>query len=225
MARGVNGALIRAPEVRRVSAMDFLFQSPITLALVAANVAVSLLGFSNREFFEQNAFWIAPIKNANEYHRFVTSAFLHVSPTHLLINMYVLWEFGGELENALGVSRYLMLYFGALLAGNAWEYFDNINKPDYRAVGASGATSGIILAFSVLAPFATLGLFFIIPMWAIVAGVGFIVVSFFLSQRDNTMIAHGAHLGGALAGAVLTFLLVPGSLGNLIAEISAKLGG
>ncbi len=196
---------------------------PVTLSLIAANVLVSLIGLSNRDFFEDNNFWIAPIRKG-QWWRFVTSAFLHVNATHLLINMFVLWQFGSLLEYNLGAPTFLIIYFGSLLAGNAWEYVDNRTKPDYRAVGASGATSGVVLSFSVLAPFALLGIFFIIPMWAIVAAVLFITVSFVLSQRDNTMIAHGAHLGGALAGAALTFVLVPGSWSALMTQIAERLG-
>jgi membrane associated rhomboid family serine protease len=138
--------------------------------------------------------------------------------------MFVLWQFGGVLERELGATTFLIIYFGSLFAGNAWEYIDKRDQPDYRAVGASGATSGIVLAFSVLAPFAVLYLLFILPMWAIVAAVLFISVSFFLSQRPNTMIAHGAHLGGALTGAALTFLLVPGAWSALLAQIAERLG-
>ncbi|MBR9808162.1 MAG: rhomboid family intramembrane serine protease [Alphaproteobacteria bacterium] len=197
---------------------------PVTLSLIAANILVSMIGLSNRDFFEENNFWIAPIRQNKQYWRFVTSAFLHVNATHLLINMYVLWEFGRHLERALGAGVFLLIYFGSLLAGNIWEYVDNLNKPDYRAVGASGATSGVILSFSVLAPFALLGVFFIIPMWAIVAAVLFITISFILSRRENTMIAHGAHLGGALAGGVLTLLLVPGAWTSLVRQIAERLG-
>lgn len=201
-----------------------MMEYPVTISLIAANILVSLIGLSNRDFFEDNSFWIQPIREDNQWWRFVTSAFLHVNGTHLFINMFVLWEFGRVLERSLGASTFLIIYFGSLLAGNAWEYFDKKNQPDYRAVGASGATSGVVLSFSMLAPFAMLGLFFIIPMWAIVAAILFISVSFFLSRRPNTMIAHGAHLGGALAGAALTFLLVPGSWDRLLAQIAERLG-
>lgn len=199
-------------------------QAPVTLALIALNVVVSMIGFQNRAFFEQNAFWVAPIRQQGQWHRFIVSAFLHVNTLHLLVNMYVLYEFGGVLEHILGPIGFIALYAASLLAGNAWEYVANFNKADYRAVGASGATSGVILGFCLLYPFAMLGLFFIIPVWAIVAGVGFIIISFLLSQRDNTLIAHGAHLGGALAGGAVTLFLVPGAWGNLVAQITDKLG-
>ena len=201
-----------------------MMEFPVTISLIAANVLVSLIGLSNRDFFEDNNFWIAPIRDGRQWWRFVTSAFLHVNATHLFINMFVLWEFGRVLERILGATTFLIIYIGSLLAGNIWEYVDKKNQPDYRAVGASGATSGVVLSFSVLLPFAMLGLFFIIPMWAIVAAALFISVSYFLSRRPNTMIAHGAHLGGALAGAALTFLLVPGSWSRLLSQIAERLG-
>ena len=159
-----------------------MMEFPVTISLIAANVLVSLIGLSNRDFFEDNNFWIAPIRDGRQWWRFVTSAFLHVNATHLFINMFVLWEFGRVLERILGATTFLIIYIGSLLAGNIWEYVDKKNQPDYRAVGASGATSGVVLSFSVLLPFAMLGLFFIIPMWAIVAAALFISVSYFLSR-------------------------------------------
>jgi len=198
---------------------------PVTLGLIVTNVLVSLIGLASRNFFEDNSFWIGPIREGGQWWRFVTSAFLHVNLTHLLVNMFVLWEFGRHIERWLGAPVFLIIFSGSLLAGNLWEYFDNRSNPDYKAVGASGATSGIILSFSILSPFALLGLFFIIPMWAIVAAILFITVSFILSQKENTLIAHGAHLGGALAGGLLTFFLVPGAWSNLLEKIAERIGG
>lgn len=204
--------------------MEALLSSPATFGLLAANIIASLIAFSNREFYEQNLFWIAPINQGGQLHRFITSAFLHVNPTHLFINMYVLWMFGIVLESILGTGGFLLLYFGGVLGGNLWEYVDKRNTPDYRAVGASGATSGVVLAFCLFYPFRLLYLFFAIPMWSIVFGVGYIVISYILSQRDRTMIAHGAHLGGALAGLVIALLLKPEAWSQLMAQVAEKLG-
>jgi len=200
--------------------MEALATAPATMALLAANIIVSLIGFSNREMFDQNSFWIAPIKNQNQWYRFVTSGFLHVNGPHLLINMYVLYTFGVFLESKiLGTSGFLMVYFASLLGGSAWEYMTKKNQPNFRAVGASGATSGVILAFSLFLPFATLLLFFVIPMPAIVLAVGFIGVSYYLSGKKGGLIAHGAHLGGALAGLATAIALRPEAVGRLIQQV------
>jgi len=158
--------------------MEALTSAPATMALLAANIIVSLIGFSNREMFEQNAFWIAPIRQGKQWYRFVTAGFLHVNQLHLIINMYVLYSFGTLLESkVLGTQGFLLVYFASLLGGSAWEYVTKKDQPNYRAVGASGATSGTILAFSLFFPFATLLLFFVIPMPAIVLAIGFIGVA------------------------------------------------
>jgi membrane associated rhomboid family serine protease len=115
---------------------------------------------------------------------------------------------------------------GALIGGNAWALLENKNKPFYRALGASGATSGIVMSFILFRPFEPLMIFpipFFMP--AVVLGLAFIVVSAVLAQRENKTIGHEAHLGGALAGLLLTILLEPVAFTNFANEISQALGG
>ena len=204
--------------------MNALLVYPATLVLIAMNVIASVFAFNNRDFFDRFCFWIGPIRQGEEWYRFVTSAFLHVNGLHLLINMYVLYMFGQILEAYVGSGGFLILYFASLLGGNLWEYADKHNEAGYRAVGASGATSGVITGFCLFFPFTMLYLFFAIPMWAIVFGVGFIVGSFILSQRDQTMVAHGAHLGGALTGLVIAMLLRPEAWRQMIEQVANRIG-
>ncbi|MEO0785810.1 MAG: rhomboid family intramembrane serine protease [Pseudomonadota bacterium] len=195
--------------------MNFLTQFPITTALIAANLAASFYAFSNRDFYEQNLFRVGNITKGNEWHRVVTSGFLHVDPMHLLFNMYALFLFGRILEQVLGPLGYLIVYFGALVGASFWMLWDKRNNLSYSAVGASGAVSGVILGFCLFAPFAQLYVFFI-PMPAIVFGALFIGISLYLSQRQNAIIAHGAHLGGALAGLALTALVYPAAITSFL---------
>ena len=204
--------------------METLLNAPATIALIIANLLMSWHAFSNKPFYEKHLFRVGSIRQGKEWSRFVSSAFLHVNGIHLIINMYVLYEFGRILESVLGTIGFVVLYVVSLLAGNAWEYVANYNNPNYRSVGASGATSGIILAFCLFFPFATLLLFFVIPMWAIFLAVLFIGGSYYLSKKQNTMIAHGAHLGGALAGLVVAMILQPSALGNLIEQVVQMIG-
>jgi len=195
--------------------MNFLTQFPITTALIAANLAASFYAFSNRDFYEQNLFRVGNITKSNEWHRVVTSGFLHVDPMHLLFNMYALFLFGRILEQVLGPLGYLIVYFGALVGASFWMLWDKRNNLSYSAVGASGAVSGVILGFCLFAPFAQLYVFFI-PMPAIVFGALFIGISLYLSKRQNAIIAHGAHLGGALAGLALTALVYPAAITSFL---------
>ena len=206
--------------------MEVFYQSPATFVLIAANVIASMIAFSNPRFMEQNLFHVGPILQGREWHRIVTSGFLHGGFFHLLINMYVLYGFGRLLEypNVLGTGGFLIVYGAALLGGSFWSLLENRRKPDYRALGASGATSGIILSVCLFAPFATL-ILFVIPMPAVVFGVVFIVLSAILAQRENKVIGHEAHLGGALSGLIATMLVRPDALSIFSEQVAARLGG
>ncbi len=200
--------------------MEYLNQFPITSALIAANIVASLIAFAVPDFFEQNLFRVAPILKKGEWHRVITSAFLHVNSTHLLMNMFVLYMFGPILESVLGVGGYLLVYFASLLGASFWMLADKRSEPDYSAVGASGAVSGVVLAFCLFQPFRMLYLFFLVPMPAVVFGIGYIALSFWLSRRESTMIAHGAHLGGALAGLAATLLVYPEVIGIFARQLT-----
>ena len=80
----------------------------------------------------------------------------------------------------------MIIYFAALLGGNAWALLENRTKPSYRALGASGATSGIVMSFILFRPFEPLMIFpipFFMP--AVVLGIVFVVGSAILAQREN----------------------------------------
>ena len=199
---------------------------PVTSTLIAANVIASLIALFNLAFMEKNLFHVGPIRDNREYHRMLTSGFLHGGLLHLFVNMYVLYMFGGYVEYELGAVSYLIVYFAALIGGNAWALLENKNKPTYRALGASGATSGIVMAFILFRPFEQLMIFpipFFMP--AVIIGVLFVVASAILSQRENKAIGHEAHLGGALAGILATIAVEPDTLSSFSAEVARALGG
>ncbi len=204
--------------------MEYLASFPATSALIAANLVASAIAFNNRDFFAQNAFIVGPILKGHEYHRVVTSGFLHVALWHLLFNMYPLFGFGAYVEARLGMVNYLLIYTASLLGGSLWSLVEKKDQPRYAAVGASGAISGILLAFGLMEPFAEILAFFIIPMPAIVFCLAFILISALLSQRQNAFFGHDAHLGGAIAGLVTTLLVSPGLFNQFLADLSAYLG-
>lgn len=206
--------------------MEQMLTTPVTSLLIAGNVIASLIALSNPSFMAKNLFHVGPILQQKEWHRMVTSGFLHGGILHLLVNMYVLFMFGGFVERVVGPVAYLIIYFAALLGGNAWALLENKAKPSYRALGASGATSGIVMSFILFRPFEPLMIFpipFFMP--AVVLGIVFLVGSAILSQRDNKRIGHEAHLGGALAGILATIAVQPAALSNFSQQVARALGG
>ncbi|MEL6780736.1 MAG: rhomboid family intramembrane serine protease [Pseudomonadota bacterium] len=203
--------------------MDLINAAPATALLILANVLASLYAFSNRGFLEDGTFIVGAVKSG-QLQRLLTSGFLHVGSWHLLANMVTLFFFGPYVEQALGTGGFLLVYFASLLGGNGWALVENWRKPNYAAIGASGATSGVVISFCLFEPFAML-LIFIIPMPAIAFAIVYIVGSAYLSTRANTRIGHEAHLGGALTGAVATLIVEPGAWRSFIDAMTAALGG
>ena len=183
-----------------------------TIALVLFNVLISLRGFNDRVFFERYLFQVGSILNAKEYIRMLSSGFLHGGMAHLAFNIIALWSFGGLVEDFLGTVPFLILYFLSLIGGNLTSLFLHREEMYYRAVGASGAVSGVVFASILLYPQGSVYVFlipFAIPSWLF--GIVYLLVSIYgmRAQKDN--IGHEAHFGGALSGLILTLWFQPES--------------
>ncbi len=204
--------------------MEDLLATPATLILIAVNVIVSFIGFSNSGFTDRYLFHVGPIRQQRQWDRTITSGFLHGDFFHLAINMYVLFGFGQVIEGLLGTERFLIVYFASLLGGSLWALMENLREPGYRALGASGAVSGCILCVVMFAPTATFYPFGI-PMPGLVFGLGFILISAMLAQNKNKVIGHEAHLGGAIAGILATIAVYPQALSIFSSQVAKALGG
>ena len=146
----------------------------------------------------------------------LTHMFMHGGFWHLFFNMYTLLMFGAPVERAIGERKFLIFYFicgfGAMalhwgvqwcqlhLAAGMAAYILSI-----PTVGASGAIYGVLIAFAMLYPDATLVLLFPpIPLkakWWVLIFAGIEVVTGITGTMDG--IAHFAHLGGMLIGFLL----------------------
>ena len=197
--------------------------SPVTVALIGANLLASGWAlFGDRGFLDQFVFHVDSLKRRGEHFRIFTSSFLHANLAHLAFNMLALLSFGPAVEEILGRTGFLVVYFGAILVSGIISFAMNRHNPTYSSLGASDAVSGIVFAFIVFYPLDKiylLGIPFGIP--AILFGVLFLVVSSALMRAENRIIAHEGHLGGALAGIVLTLLLEPSAFQNFFATFAA----
>ncbi|WP_439132847.1 rhomboid family intramembrane serine protease [Polaribacter sp.] len=182
--------------------------NPIVLLLIVVNVLFSMKGFDDYAFLDKYKFQINRVK-ANEKIRMLSSGFLHVDWMHLLLNMYVLYAFGNIITKILGVTSFLIIYFGSLLAGSLYTLHNHKNEPYYSAVGASGAVSGIVYSSILLFPGMQLYLFFAIPIPGYIFGVGYLLYSIYGMKQQLGNIGHAAHLGGAIGGFALTLVLNP----------------
>lgn len=145
--------------------------------------------------------WLAPL----------TSMFLHGSWLHLLGNMWFLHVFGNNVEDVMGRGRYLGFYLLCGLAAVAAQIAADPNSA-VPMVGASGAIGGVMGAYIMLYPRArihTFVFFFFleVPAW-IMLGYWFLLqLAGGSGPSDAGGVAFWAHIGGFLAGVLLTPLL------------------
>ena len=179
-----------------------------TLVLIIGNILFSYKGFTNQAFFDGYKFEVDPILNGRDYKRLVTSGFLHIDWTHLILNMLSLYFFSSSLGLVLAAWQFLIIYFASLTGGDLLSLFIHRNHGDYSSVGASGAVMGIIFATIALFPGMQISLFFI-PMPAWLFGGIYVLGSIYgiRSRKDN--VGHDAHLGGALIGMLVALIMVP----------------
>jgi membrane associated rhomboid family serine protease len=204
---GSRPADLRSPELREyVEVMEHELQGRVDAReLVARTSAYDLFAFEHG--YRPAAPQLADL---------VTCMFLHGSLMHLFGNMLFLWIYGDNVERRLGGFAYLVAYLVTGMAGTLLHalVFSSSEMP---LVGASGAISGILgfyfiwfprnvvrmLAF--LPPF-LMQVFEIPARWVL----GFYIVAdnllpFLLSGEGG--VAHGAHIGGFIAGGVVAWLL------------------
>jgi len=128
-----------------------------------------------------------------------TYLFLHGGVWHILINMFVLWMFGGELERLWGKHEFLKFYFiTGIGSGLVTMLFDLQSMTPI--VGASGAVYGVLLAYGLTYPNRTVYLYGIIPVKSIWFVLGIGLIAFMSSFNNMSQISHMTHLSGMLIG-------------------------
>ena len=178
--------------------------------LIAMNCVVSFFGLRNASIIEKYCFEVAPILVKKDVKRLITSGFFHVSWLHLIFNMFSLYFFSRLLEDKVGHVIFLLIYMVSLVGGNLLALFIHRNNGYYRAVGASGAVSGVIFSSIALFPGINLHLFLLpidIPGWLF--GAVYVLITIYGIRSKRTNIGHEAHLGGALAGMLLAIAFYP----------------
>jgi membrane associated rhomboid family serine protease len=184
------------------------------IAIIAVNALISFKAFDDQYFFRKYEFHIGSIRSGENF-RMLSSAFLHVDIAHLAFNMITLYFFAPVVTDFLGAPVFLLVYFGSLICGSLLTLQFHKNDYSYRAVGASGAVTGVLYSAILLNPDMNLYFFFIpIPIPAYVFGIGYLLYSIYgmKAKRDN--IGHTAHFGGAIGGYAITLFNQP----NLLTE-------
>jgi membrane associated rhomboid family serine protease len=143
----------------------------------------------------------------------ISYQFLHGGWWHLISNMLFLWVFADNIEDAYGHVAFALLY---VTSGVIAALVHVLAMPSSAAplVGASGAVSGILGAYLVLFPKARVWVLLAarIPLrigavWVLGGWFGLQLFSWWMTRNSETDIAWGAHIGGFIAGAAITYAI------------------
>lgn len=200
----------RTQESRPVSALPFgrTRYPVVTITLVVINSIIFCIlelmpqELSARLFSAGVMYWPA-ILEEGQYYRMCTSMFLHFDTSHLTNNMMILFLIGGRLEKVVGKGRFAAIYFlSGMIADLASMGYTMWQNRLVVSAGASGAVFGVVGSLA----------------WIVIANKGrvegmsggwmvlFVVLSLyggFVNQGTD----NAAHVGGFLAGVLLTVLL------------------
>jgi membrane associated rhomboid family serine protease len=178
---------------------------PVTRALILVNVAVFLLQqVAGDALITWFALW--PLGSGLfRLWQLLTYAFLHGSIAHIFLNMFALYMFGRALESYWGGRRFIFFYLICVLAAALTQLAVQAAGASAEPVlGASGGIFGVLLAFGWYFPRQRLILLPIpipLPAWLFVTLYALVelYLGFTGKQAD---VAHFAHLGGMLGGAL-----------------------
>lgn len=185
--------------------------APACKAIIAVNVVVflaqwvlrdtdlyGLLSASATEILRQGRVW-----------ELLTAAFFHIDPIHILLNMWILWMVGREIESINGSREFLLFYLTAAVLGTfVWCVLNVVGPggPGGRMFGASGAVAAVFVVYAMYYPMREVLLFFILPVPMWLAAVLFLGLDFvFLMQQlrggaPSAGVAFAAHLAGGAYG-------------------------
>ncbi len=193
---------------------------PVTKNLIIINVLMFIATLINQDFMVSTFALFYPKSPFFRPWQIITHMFMHGGFWHIFFNMYSLLIFGMVVERAIGSKKFLIFYFvtglgavalhlgveylqaQAYMASNAANYTALLGTP---TLGASGAIYGVLIAFAMLYPNATLTLLFPpIPLkakwWVLI----FAAIELFTGVTGTVAgVAHFAHLGGMLFGFLL----------------------
>lgn len=198
----------------------------MTIIILIITILVSFLAFQNPSLKSKLIFNPYAIHAGKQWYRFFSSGFIHADVIHLVINMFVLYSFGSNVEyyfsavfGERGPFYFIVLYVSALFMSLVPTYNNHKNDPSYNGLGASGAVSAVVFTSILFDPITKLCLYGIICLPGIIFGVLYVGYCYYMSKRGGDNINHSAHLWGAVYGFTFTVLLKP----SLLADFFGKL--
>ena len=189
----------------------------VTYGLIVLNVLFFFVELSGGDAFIMRWAFVPSRFLANPVGDFLTlftSMFMHAGWVHLGGNMLYLWIFGDNVEDRFGHVKFIIFYLISGLAATFAQLAFSLDS-NVPNLGASGAIAGVLGAYLVMFPqgrvqvlmgrgiipvpaLMVIGLWFVLQLFSGIGSIG--------GTTDTGGVAYMAHIGGFIAGFVLTFL-------------------
>ena len=209
-----------------------LLSNPVALTLFLATIATTLAAWQNQYLKEKLILRPYAFVSRKQYFTVITSGFIHADWMHLIMNMVTFYYFAFNLEHyftylqcvrvgemptlteqriaeVLGHSKFLIIYLASMVLADLTTIIKYKDIPSYSCLGASGAISGVVMSSIIIGPAMReeIWIFGFLPGWLF--AILYIVSSHFASRRQYDNVAHEAHMWGAIAGIVFSFIMFP----------------
>ena len=198
---------------------DSTRMTPAVQWLLALNIGVYFLQLT---LFGPDALYSAlaldPARMPGSWWTVVTYMFVHAWLAHLAFNMFTLWMFAPRLEQEWGMRPFVLFY---LWCGVGGAIAHLIFAQHSAVIGASGAISGVLVAYAIRWPDEEVYLFGVIPMksrWLILAMLGMNTI---FALSPNSRIDWTAHVGGMAFGWIFLKLYTAGGISRVKGWVSA----
>ena len=201
----------------------------MSLIIVLLTIAVSVYAFYNRGVIDSLSLKPHLIFRKHHYHRILSHGLVHADWSHLLINMYVLYIFGGVCETYFAFYfgpqaniLFIVLYLLSLIISSIYSIFKHKENIYYSAVGASGAVMAVVFTSIFFDPWNKLWFFGVIPIPGILFGALYLAYSYYMGKKNADNIGHDAHLTGALFGFIYPIIIDFDLLSQFLTKLLGK---
>ncbi len=205
--------------------IEILQQTPVASLIFIFTIVTSIYAFNDATLYGKFMMHPYSVYRKSKMYTLITSGMIHANWMHLIFNMFTFYFFAFRLEQTIGHWQFALVYLLGMILSDLPSVVKHKNDFWYNSLGASGAISAVLFSYILFYPFSTLMIFPLpIPIWACLFGILYLIYCAYMSRNSRDNINHDAHLFGAIAGVLITVILVPYALPHFFSQLMNAIG-